>query len=369
MKTHAIIPIFIPHAGCPHDCVFCNQKAITARTAPPTLEATIETIERNLATIKANPSIKTVEIAFFGGSFTGIPLEEQSAYLEIAKSYKDRGLIDMIHMSTRPDYINEKILDNLKKYDTDIIELGVQSFDPDVLRLSARGHSPEVVYESATLIKKYGFTLGIQLMIGLPGDNYDKCMDSVAQTIKIAPEIVRLYPTVVIEDTALYEMAKRGTYAPLTEHEAVMATKDMYRALTSAGINVIRVGLKSTDIINSDSGVIGAGSYHPAFRQLVEGELAKEDMEAALSDILSSLTAADTRSTAATIKTDPDMNTADKAVKRATVVFTSAPESFSNMIGNSRANRIYFEQKYPDLLFLFKVDRTMPRSRYKATLQ
>ena len=122
MKTHAIIPIFIPHAGCPHDCVFCNQKAITARTAPPTLDAVVDTIERNLTTIKANSSIKTVEIAFFGGSFTGIPLDEQSAYLDIAKSYKDRGLIDMIHMSTRPDYIDEKILDNLKKYDADIIE-------------------------------------------------------------------------------------------------------------------------------------------------------------------------------------------------------------------------------------------------------
>ena len=122
MKTHAIIPIFIPHAGCPHDCVFCNQKAITARTAPPTLDAVVDTIERNLTTIKANSSIKTVEIAFFGGSFTGIPLDEQSAYLDIAKSYKDRGLIDMIHMSTRPDYIDEKILDNLKKYAIDLIK-------------------------------------------------------------------------------------------------------------------------------------------------------------------------------------------------------------------------------------------------------
>ena len=363
MKTHAIIPIFIPHAGCPHDCVFCNQKAITARTAPPTLDAVVDTIERNLTTIKANSSIKTVEIAFFGGSFTGIPLDEQSAYLDIAKSYKDRGLIDMIHMSTRPDYIDEKILDNLKKYDADIIELGVQSFDPEVLRLSARGHSPEIVYKSSELIKNYGFTLGIQLMIGLPGDSYDKCMDSAAQTISIAPSIARLYPTVVIQDTALYEMAKRGTYTPLTEHEAVMTTKDMYRALTDAGINVIRVGLKSTDIINSDSDAIGAGSYHPAFRQLVEGELAREDMEAELSGILAQLNIDD--------KTLPASNghAAYKTAERATVIFSSAPESFSNMIGNSRSNRIYFEQKYPYLRFRFEADKTIPRSHYKAALK
>ena len=363
MKTHAIIPIFIPHAGCPHDCVFCNQKAITARTAPPTLDAVVDTIERNLTTIKANSSIKTVEIAFFGGSFTGIPLDEQSAYLDIAKSYKDRGLIDMIHMSTRPDYIDEKILDNLKKYDADIIELGVQSFDPEVLRLSARGHSPEIVYKSSELIKNYGFTLGIQLMIGLPGDSYDKCMDSAAQTISIAPSIARLYPTVVIQDTALYEMAKRGTYTPLTEHEAVMTTKDMYRALTAAGINIIRVGLKSTDIINSDSDAIGAGSYHPAFRQLVEGELAREDMESELSGILAQLNIDD--------KTLPASNghAAYKTAERATVIFSSTPESFSNMIGNSRSNRIYFEQKYPYLRFRFEADKTIPRSHYKAALK
>lgn len=371
MKTHAIIPIFIPHAGCPHDCVFCNQKAITARTAPPTLEATVATIERNLSTIRSDNHIKTVEIAFFGGSFTGIPLDEQSAYLEIAKSYKDRGLIDMIHMSTRPDYINEEILDNLKKYDADIIELGVQSFDPEVLRLSARGHSPEVVYRSAELIKKYGFTLGIQLMIGLPGDSYDKCMDSVAQTIKIGPEIARLYPTVVIEDTALYEMAKRGTYAPLTEHEAVMTTKDMYRALTGAGINVIRVGLKSTDIINSDSGAIGAGSYHPAFRQLVEGEIAKEDMEKAMSELLG-YQPQDAASACSTDRSsgsyDPSRASGSGSANFHTIVFSSAPESFSNMIGNKKANRIYFEQKYPDLRFRFAVDKTLPRGRYTAAL-
>lgn len=349
MKTHAIIPIFIPHAGCPHDCVFCNQKAITARNAPPTLEDTVAAIERNLTTIKSNPAIKTVEIAFFGGSFTGIPMEEQSAYLEIAKSYKDRGIIDKIHMSTRPDYINEEILDNLKKYDADIIELGVQSFDPDVLRLSARGHSQKVVYESSALIKKYGFTLGIQLMIGLPGDSYEKCMDSVAQTIKIAPDIARLYPTVVIEDTGLYEMAKRGTYKPLSQHEAVMTTKDMYRALTGAGINVIRVGLKSTDIINSDSDAIGAGSYHPAFRQLVEAELAKEDMEAALGELLND---------AFTQKPD----------EKIYITFSSAPESFSNMIGNSRSNRIYFEQKYPNIRFKFKTDKTLRRGAYSAEI-
>ena len=349
MKTHAIIPIFIPHAGCPHDCIFCNQKAITARTVSPTIEDTRAIIERNLATIKANPAIKTVEIAFFGGSFTGIPMEEQTAYLKTAKEYKDRGLVDLIHMSTRPDYIDEKILDNLKKWSADIIELGVQSFDPQVLAASARGHSAEVIAPAAELIKQYGFTLGIQLMIGLPEDSYEKCMYSVARTIELKPAIARLYPTVVLEDTGLYRMALQGEYKPLTEEEAVMTTKDMYRVLTDAGINVIRVGLKSTDIIRPEEGAIGAGSYHPAFRQLVEGQLAREDLEAQLKEA----GIAPGPSSAAPVKAD----------------FTCHPESFSNMTGNRRANRLYFEKKYPSLNIRFKTDPSLEKGLYRVILK
>ena len=192
MKTHAIIPIFIPHAGCPHDCVFCNQKAITARTAPPTPAEAEETINRNLATIKENPNITTVEIAFFGGSFTGIPIEEQTEYLRIAKSYKDRGEIHQIHLSTRPDYIDDTILENLKAHSVDVIELGVQSFDPVVLKRSNRGHDRDTVFRSARMIKEWGFTLGIQLMIGLPGDSHFKCIDSVAATVSLSPDIARI---------------------------------------------------------------------------------------------------------------------------------------------------------------------------------
>ena len=282
MKKHAIIPIFIPHKGCPNDCVFCNQKKITARQAPVTGENVINTIETWLSTLEPAKT-ETIEIAFFGGSFTGIPIEEQSAYLAIAKKYKDAGRIHKIHMSTRPDYINEEILDNLKSYDADVIELGVQSFDDEVLRLSGRGHDSAVVYKSSKLIQDYGFELGIQLMIGLPGDSLKSCIFSAEETVKIGPSIARLYPTVVIQDTALYDQYINGQYIPLTQVEAVLRTKEMYKILTEAGINIIRVGLKSTDII-SENGDISSKTYHPAFRQLVEGELAKEALEALLSE-------------------------------------------------------------------------------------
>lgn len=336
MKKHAIIPVFIPHRGCPNDCVFCNQKAITARSADVSPEDVHNLIEQYLPTLKGR-GLETLELAFFGGSFTGIPMEEQSAFLEVASYYKKRGLIDKIHMSTRPDYINTEILDNLKRFDADIIELGVQSLDQKVLDASRRGHSVKDVHDACSLIKEYGFELGIQLMIGLPGDSLEKCIYSANETVKIAPSIARLYPTIVLDDTKLQEMYEAGDYHPLTTTEAVAITKEMYKILAAAGINIIRVGLKSTDLISGSGGASDhtvGHTYHPAFRQLVEGEIAKESLEKQLCESLK--------------------NKSAKAVN-----FCSNGVSFSNMIGNSRCNKIYFEKKYPDLKFTFSLDNSL----------
>lgn len=349
MKTHAIIPVFIPHKGCPNDCVFCNQKAITARTADVSPEDVKNLIERYLPTLE-NRGLETIEVAFFGGSFTGIPLEEQSAFLAVAKEYKDAGKIHKIHMSTRPDYIDEEILDNLKKYDADIIELGVQSFDPEVLSASNRGHKVDDVYKACELIKSYGFELGIQLMIGLPEDSLEKCIYSANEAVKIDPSIARLYPTIVLNDTELLEMYRRGEYDPLTTEEAVAITKEMYKILDDAGINIIRVGLKSTDLI-TEGGEIQGHTYHPAFRQLVEGEIAREQLEDQLQALLKK---ADTPKAKETL-CDPE---------KCAFAFVSSGPSFSNMIGNSRANKIYFEEKYPDLKIRFKTDPSLEDGKY-----
>jgi radical SAM enzyme (TIGR01210 family) len=335
MKTHAIIPIFIPHKGCPNDCVFCNQKAITARSADVTPEDTRKIIETYLPTLEGR-GLETIEIAFFGGSFTGIPMEEQSAFLKVAKEYKDAGRIHKIHMSTRPDYINEEILDNLAHYGADVIELGVQSFDPEVLAASNRGHSVEDVYNACELIKSYGFELGIQLMIGLPEDNMQKSLDSARQAVSMNPSIARLYPTIVLNDTELLEMYKRGEYEPLSSEDVLEMTKEMYKILDEAGINIIRVGLKSTDLI-TEGGEICGNTYHPAFRQLVEGEIAREQLESQLSEYLDDCTEFE---------------------------FRCNGVSFSNMIGNSRCNKIYFEEKYPQCKIRFKVDSSIEAGRY-----
>ena len=276
MKKHAIIPIFIPHIGCGHSCVFCNQNVITARTKAPSLQDVKDTIEMYLPTLSGR-GLETIEVSFFGGSFTGIPETEQRRYLEVAYEYKQKGLIDKIHMSTRPDYISEEILDMLSEYTVDTIELGVQSFDNDVLRISKRGHDEDAVYNACSLIKNYNIELGIQLMIGLPGDTKEKAILSAKKAAAVRPSLARLYPTVVLDDTELAVMFRKGEYTPLSESEAVDITKEMYKILMDADINIMRVGLKSTDLMTNDAD-LGHG-YHPAFRQLVEGAICLEQMK------------------------------------------------------------------------------------------
>lgn len=346
MKKHSIIPIFIPHRGCPNDCIFCNQKKITARQQAVTGEDVENTIETWLSTLEGRPGLETIEVAFFGGSFTGIPMEDQSAYLAIAKKYKDAGRIHKIHMSTRPDYIHEEILDNLKKYDVDTIELGVQSFDDKVLTLAGRGHDSNIVYKSSQMIKDYGFELGIQLMIGLPGDTMETGIYSAKETVKIAPSIARLYPTIVIHDTELYNQYRRGEYTPLTQGEAVERTKEMYKILDDAGINIIRVGLKSSDIIN-ENGEISGSTFHPAFRQLVEGEIAREKIEEQLKKAESA---------------------AGGFARRKTDIFSNS-RCFSNMIGNSGRNKEFFLENYPGFNILYKVDNQLPDNHFKVIIK
>lgn len=342
MKKHAIIPIFIPHKGCPNDCIFCNQKKITAKQKAVSSTDVISIIENLLPSLKAR-NLQTIEVAFFGGSFTGIPIEQQSEYLKIAYDYKSKGLIDKIHMSTRPDYINKEILDNLKQYSVDVIELGVQSFNDEVLKKANRGHSSQVVYESSQLIKDYGFELGIQLMIGLPLDTMESALHSAQETVKIGPSIARLYPTIVINDTKLYDMYKSGEYKALTTEQAITITKEMYKILDDAGINIIRVGLKSTDLIN-ENGEINGGTYHPAFRQLVEGEIAKERIEKQICNL--------------------DINTTNDSEIKINVY--SNQHGFSNMIGNNKSNKAYFETKYPHLSIKYKINNDLLNNSYQV---
>ncbi len=268
-KRHVVIPVFVPHKGCPFDCIYCNQKNISGQQEEMDLSEMKDIIEKYLSSVDTNTH---VEIGFYGGSFTGIDLNQQISFLKLAHEYIRAGKVDGIRLSTRPDYIDEKILDYLWEYGVKTIELGVQSLDDQVLVKSCRGHTSEDVYRSSKLIKNRGFSLGIQTMIGLPGDTRQKDMETALKVVELLPDVVRIYPTLVIKDTYLEKMYLSGKYKPLELDEAVDICADLLEIYYSNGINVIRVGLQPTENINENSDVV-AGPFHPAFRQLVESRL------------------------------------------------------------------------------------------------
>ncbi|HBE9528207.1 TPA: radical SAM protein [Clostridioides difficile] len=270
-----IIPIFVPHKGCPHDCIFCNQKKITGVSTDVTSEDARNIIEECLETIDKDAD---VEIAFFGGSFTAIDIDIQKSLLSVAKEYVEKGLVKDIRMSTRPDCIDEDILSMLKEYKTSIIELGVQSLDEKVLLDSIRGHQSEIVYKSSKMIKNSGIKLGLQMMIGLPADTEEKCIFTAKKFVELKPDCVRVYPTLVVKDTGLEKLMEQNKYNPFTLEESVNIVKKVLVLFYVNNINVIRVGLQATDDIQIGKAVL-AGPYHPAFRELVEADMIKDYLE------------------------------------------------------------------------------------------
>lgn len=264
-----IIPIFVPHEGCPHDCIFCNQRKITGISTTMTADSTEKIIIESLKTIKGEADI---EIAFFGGSFTAIDIEKQRELLEVAKKYKDMGEIFDIRLSTRPDAISMEKLKFLKEMGVTIIELGVQSMAEDVLTSSLRGHDKYIVYKSSYMIKSFGFKLGLQMMIGLPNDSEKNCIYTAGEFIKIHPDFVRIYPTLIIRETGLESEYNYGRYSPFSLDESIDITKKLMVMFFNNDIDIIRVGLQSTEDIQEGVDVV-AGPYHPAFRELVKSRM------------------------------------------------------------------------------------------------
>ena len=270
-KQQYIIPIFVPHLGCPNDCTFCNQKSISGQTKKVTAKDVKDTIEEYLKSFKEEDSYK--EIAFFGGSFTGIEKEKQEELLKAAYEYVKNKKINSIRVSTRPDYIDKERLKLLKKYGVKTVELGVQSTNDYILKKCKRGHTYEDVKNASKLIKRYGFELGHQMMIGLPESTRLDELNTARDLAKLKPKIVRLYPVLVIKNTQLEKEYIAKEYEPLTVEQAVERCKELYYFFNRKNITVIRMGLQSTDLIcspeNEKSEVV-AGPYHEAFGQLVE---------------------------------------------------------------------------------------------------
>jgi len=265
MKRHINIPVFIPHKGCPNDCIFCNQKKISGYIEAPEVDGIKSIIEAHLGTKKPSDSY---EIAFFGGSFTGLPLNEQEQYLKLAESYVNAGFVDGIRLSTRPDYINEKILLFLKKFPVKVIELGIQSLDNEVLMRSKRGYTRDMALKACRMVKNMGFLLGVQVMLGLPADTLEKSIETSKTLIAEKPDMVRIYPTLVIKGTELETEYAAGRYRPLTVSEAVSWCERIIPLYENAGIKVLRIGLQGSNEIR-EGGEVLAGPVHPAFGELV----------------------------------------------------------------------------------------------------
>lgn len=274
MKKQYIIPIFVPHLGCPNECTFCNQRKISGQMKNITENDVIDTIEYYLSNFKEKNSYK--EVAFYGGSFTGIEEELQDKLLKVVYDYIKEKKIDGIRISTRPDYIDKKTLKRLKKYKVKTIELGVQSTNDFILAKCKRGHTYDDVKKASKLIRRYRFNLGHQMMIGLPDSTINDDLKTAKDLIKLKPKIVRIYPVLVIKGTELEEEYNQGKYEPLTIQQAVERCKEICYLFNKKKITIIRIGLQNTETISAPTNELSevvAGPYHENFRQLVESSI------------------------------------------------------------------------------------------------
>ncbi|MDX9785747.1 MAG: radical SAM protein [Desulfobacterales bacterium] len=262
-----IVPIFLPYAGCPHRCVFCNQESITGNRAQPLAHQTIKSrIDHFLKGCR--PSSRRIQLAFYGGNFLGMAPEDVLSLLEMAAAYVKEGKIHGIRFSTRPDTIDSHRLDCLCAYPVDAVEIGAQSMNDEVLRLSRRGHTAEGTQQAVALLKSKGFVTGLQLMVGLPGDDERRAMASARSAAALSPDFVRIYPTVVLKESPLAKLYTSGRYISWTIERCVSIVKEMHGAFREKNIPVIRMGLQATVDLDSDACIL-AGPYHPAFGHLV----------------------------------------------------------------------------------------------------
>lgn len=308
------LPIFIPHRGCPHGCAFCSQRKITGVETEVTPKQVREMVKSFLQTVDAEEAL--IEVAFFGGSFTGLELKTQEEFLKVAAEFYP--YVSGVRMSTRPDYINDEILTLLKKYGVTTIELGVQSSDDEVLRLNNRGHNFESVKKASEMIKDYGISLGHQMMLGMYGSTPEKDLKTVSDIIELNPSCVRIYPVIIFKGTAIEEYFNRGKYMPYSIEKAAEVAKVAVAKFRDAGIDVIRLGLHSSEDFQDGETVV-AGPYHPAFGEVVESLILRDKIE---EEFLKS------------------------GQKNGEFIYYCKSQQISQAVGHKKMNKTYFEEKY-----------------------
>lgn len=318
-KKHVNIPIFLPNLACPHQCIFCNQNHISSQEKIPTPYETQKIIERNLNTI---PNEYTIQVAFFGGSFTCLPTESQIQYLSVVQPFIENQQVSSIRISTRPDYISEDILLTLKKFHVADIELGAQSTNDEVLKKSGRGHNREVIEKASKMIINSGFNLGLQMMLGLPGDSYETALQTAKDIIQFGAKTTRIYPTLVIADTPLAKLYTQGKYEPLSLTEAIRWSKNIYQLFLQNNITILKVGLHPNEEFSSKNYLL-AGPYHQSFKELLFSEIWFEKLQILKKESQS-----------------------DKSI----IIFVSA-EEINNAIGYKSKNRQELRKFYKNVQF------------------
>lgn len=270
-----VIPVFVPHLGCPNDCVFCNQRRISGSLSPATARDVREAIEA-AAGLPA-PEGGRRQLAFYGGSFTAIPAAQQEELLGAAQPYLADGTIDSLRLSTRPDAIDGEVLSRLRRFGVETVELGAQSMSDRVLELSGRGHTAQDVAEASAMIKEAGFRLILQMMTGLPGSDDGSDVETARRIAALGPDGVRVYPTVIVRDTALYDLWRAGRYRERGVEDAVRVCARILPVFEAAGIPVIRLGLNPTEELSG--GDAAGGAYHPALGELVRARIMRGEAE------------------------------------------------------------------------------------------
>jgi histone acetyltransferase (RNA polymerase elongator complex component) len=278
-----IVPIFIPNQGCPHRCIFCEQEKITSQPGEAINRTHVERILEKAIHSKDFDLRRKPEVAFYGGTFTRLPLNLMTELLEAVAYYKKQGFFQSIRISTRPDALDENRLEVMKGYGVLTVELGAQSMDEHVLMLSNRGHTAEDTVEAVKVLKRYGFRVGIQLMPGLPGDSRERFRSTITKVIELRPNMVRLYPAIVIRGTELAYLFRKGRYEPLRLEDAIEICAEGCVRLETQGIPVIRIGLMSSPTL-LEEGQIVSGPWHTAFGFLVRSHIHHQNMQKDLPD-------------------------------------------------------------------------------------
>ena len=329
-QKHFTVPVFIPGAACPFQCIFCDQKKISGASGIPSQNDVNEIIRRHLQTIPFENVF--VEVGFFGGTFTGLRPEQQQRFFDVVYPYIRNGRIKSIRVSTRPDFITPEILSLLRKNFVGTIELGAQSMDDEVLLLSSRGHDSADTESASRLIIEAGFSLGLQMMIGLPGDTAEKAVETARGIVALKAMETRIYPVLVIRGTKLEEMYLSGQYQPLALDEAVHRTKDVVKVFESSAVKILRIGLHPSEELVNRTALV-AGPFHPSFRELVMTERWNDRFRSG------SL---------------PDH--ADQ------ITINVNPADYNNAIGYSGKNRKFFETRYRQVKFIS--DPEIPQKSY-----